>query len=139
MSTLRAVVAGRRVNHDRIELGPDFCHHSPMANCIFCRIVRGEIPADVVGENELYLAFNDIRPKAPVHVLIIPKIHRERPAELTADEIHQMLQAADAIATQKNVKDSGYRLTFNVGKHAGQEVEHVHLHLLGGRPSAGMF
>lgn len=110
-----------------------------MNNCLFCRIVNQELPSDKVLETSHYVAFKDIHPKAPVHVLIVPKRHVERPEELRPDEIADMLQGAEEVAQILGVKDSGYRLIFNVGKHAGQEIDHVHLHLLGGAPAKGMY
>jgi histidine triad (HIT) family protein len=110
-----------------------------MNNCLFCKIIKKELPAKTVADSDLYFAFEDIHPKAPVHVLIVPKRHVERPEELGAEEIHEMLKGAEAIAQTLGVKESGYRLIFNVGKHAGQEIDHVHLHLLGGKAAGSMY
>lgn len=85
------------------------------------------------------MAFKDIHPKAPVHVLIVPKRHIERPEELRAKELHDMMIGSEEIAQILGVKETGYRLLFNVGKHAGQEIDHAHLHLLGGAPSKSMY
>lgn len=85
------------------------------------------------------MAIHDIHPKAPVHILIVPKRHLERPEELRADEIHDMMIGSEEIAQILGVKETGYRLLFNVGKHAGQEIDHVHLHLIGGRPSGSIY
>lgn len=110
-----------------------------MDNCLFCKIVAGEIPAEKEAENDLVMAFRDINPKAPVHVLVIPKIHRTRPTDLTAEEITAMLTMADNVADKLGVKETGVRLVFNVGRHAGQEIDHVHLHMLGGQAARAMY
>jgi histidine triad (HIT) family protein len=110
-----------------------------METCLFCQIIAGKLPSEKVIETSNYVAFKDIHPKAPVHTLIVPKRHVERPEELRAEEIHDMLSGSEEIAQILGVKESGYRLLFNVGQHAGQEIDHVHLHLIGGRPSTGMF
>ena len=106
-------------------------------NCIFCKIIEGEIPADIVLRNENVVAFNDLNPQAPTHVLLIPTLHTENAAgvartsaTITAD----LLLAADQIATERGL--NGYRTIFNTGVDAGQSVFHAHLHLLGGRPMA---
>ncbi len=110
-----------------------------MENCLFCRIIAGELPSEKVLETSHYVAFKDIHPKAPVHVLIVPKRHVERPEELRAEEIHDMLRGSEEVAQILGVKETGYRLLFNVGTHAGQEVDHVHLHLIGGSQSRSMY
>lgn len=110
-----------------------------MNECLFCRIIKGEIESKKVLETSHYFAFEDIHPKAPVHILIVPKRHVERPEELRAEEIHDMLLGSEEIAQIKGVKESGYRLLFNVGKHAGQEIDHVHLHLIGGAATKAMY
>jgi histidine triad (HIT) family protein len=106
-------------------------------NCIFCKIIEGEIPADIVFRNENVVAFNDLNPVAPTHVLLIPTLHTENAvgvarnsATITAD----LFLAADQIATERGL--NGYRTVFNTGVDAGQSVFHAHLHLLGGRPMA---
>jgi histidine triad (HIT) family protein len=107
----------------------------PTSDCLFCRILRGEIPAKKVYEDEHVLAFEDINPKAPTHVLIIPKRHfgglKEAQAE-DAEVIGRCHLAAAKIARQRNIED-GYRTVLNVGPGAGQSVFHLHVHLLGGR------
>jgi len=108
-------------------------------SCLFCRIATKEAPSDQVGETERAYAFYDIAPKAPVHVLIVPKAHRSRPDELEADELTEMLKLARQIAEKLGVAKTGYRLVFNVGVDALQEIEHVHLHLLGGRRGGSIF
>lgn len=110
-----------------------------MDNCLFCKIIREEIPSEQIIETSNYVAFKDIRPKAPVHILIVPKRHVERPEELRPEEIADMLNGSEEISEILGVKESGYRLLFNVGKHAGQEIDHVHMHLLGGTPSKLMY
>ncbi|MEY2990074.1 MAG: hypothetical protein RLZZ163_990 [Actinomycetota bacterium] len=106
-----------------------------MAECLFCSIVAGDIPADVVLSDDHVLAFRDIQPQAPVHVLVIPKEHHENVGELAqvAPEITALLmQAAKQVAEAEGIGD-GYRLVFNTGADAGQSVFHVHGHVLGGR------
>lgn len=110
-----------------------------MNNCLFCKIIREEIPSEQIIETVNYVAFKDIHPKAPVHVLIVPKRHVERPEELKSDEIADMINGSEEIAQIMGVKESGYRLLFNVGKHAGQEVDHVHMHLIGGAPTKSVY
>jgi len=105
--------------------------------CIFCRIVRKELPAAVLFENERLLAFEDIRPRAPVHALIIPKAHfaslNDAP-EGSENLLGEILTAARTVARMKGVDGSGYRVVLNTGPHSGQEVFHIHFHVLGGRP-----
>jgi len=106
-------------------------------SCIFCKIIRGEIPATIVAENEHAVAFDDINPQAPVHTLIIPRDHVERAHDL--DSSHSQALAgifalSREVAAAKGLEPAGYRLVINNGKGAGQEVFHLHLHLLGGRP-----
>lgn len=104
-----------------------------MSDCLFCKIVAGEIPAEKVGESELSLAFNDIQPQAPVHVLVIPKKHHTGIADMNdAQEIGDMVLLANKIAVEKNLA-SGYRLVINQGLDGGQSVFHTHIHLLGER------
>jgi histidine triad (HIT) family protein len=111
-------------------------------DCLFCRIVAGEIPAKVVHETETTLAFRDIGPKAPVHVLVIPKAHHVDVGELaTADPVlaGQVLAACAAVARDEGLVDGGgYRVIFNTGPHGGQEVHHVHAHVVGGTPLGPM-
>lgn len=105
-------------------------------NCLFCKIVAGEIPADVVHESATTLAFRDIEPQAPTHVLVIPRTHQPDAASLTAAEPQitvDVFNAAAAVAAQEGLEE-GYRLVFNTGALAHQTVFHAHLHVLGGRP-----
>lgn len=106
-------------------------------DCIFCKIVAGEIPATVVHEDEMVVAFRDINPQAPTHILIIPRAHMGNAASLQpGPEMGHMVVVAAQIARQEGIADSGYRLVLNVGPDAGESVPHLHLHLLGGRPLA---
>lgn len=107
-----------------------------MEGCIFCKIIRGEIPCSKVYEDEKILAFNDINPEAPVHVLIIPKTHIESANyidEKNSEILAHIFFAAKKIATQLGVAESGYRIVNNCGEQGGQTVKHIHFHLLGGR------
>ncbi len=110
-----------------------------MADNIFAKIITKEIPAKIVYEDERVLAFRDIGPKAPVHVLIVPKKEIARVSEATAaDEalLGHLLTVAAEVARREGVDDTGYRLVINKGPHAGESVPHLHMHLLGGRPMA---
>ena len=110
-------------------------------DCLFCRIVAGEIPATVVHETATTLAFRDIDPKAPVHVLVIPKAHHTDVVALaTADPqaAADVLAASAAVAEAEGLTGDGFRLIFNSGAHGGQEVFHVHAHVLGGKPLGPM-
>lgn len=106
------------------------------ADCLFCKIVGGEVPSEIVHETETTLAFRDINPQAPTHLLVIPRNHHVNAAALARDEpgtAADLLTAAGQVAEQEGIGD-GYRLVFNTGASAGQVVFHVHLHVLGGRP-----
>ncbi len=112
-----------------------------MDDCLFCRIVAGEIPAKTVHETDSTLAFRDIDPKAPVHVLVIPKAHHADVASLAladAGLAGDLLAAAAAVAGAEGLRGDGYRLIFNTGGYGGQEVFHVHAHVLGGAPLGPM-
>ncbi len=100
--------------------------------CIFCKIVKSEIPSNKVDENEDFLAFNDLYPKAPIHVLIIPKAHIECFQEVTPNVMAGLTSFAQRVAFKLGVDKSGYRLITNNGSDGGQEVNHLHFHLLGG-------
>ncbi len=105
-------------------------------DCLFCRIVAGEIPADVVHRTEDLLAFRDISPQAPVHILVIPTEHitsLEVALDDHRDVLGEMMLAARDIARTEGVAEAGYRTVMNTGDDGGQTVRHVHLHLLGGR------
>lgn len=109
-------------------------------NCIFCKIASGEIPAQIVYENETVLAFNDISPITPEHILIIPKKHITSVDDITKADAgisSAMFEAAMEISKIKNLSGKGYRLIINNGKAAGQEVFHLHMHILGGKDTLG--
>jgi histidine triad (HIT) family protein len=106
------------------------------ADCLFCRIIRGEIPARTVVDDELVLAFHDIAPRSPTHVLVIPKVHIGSAADLTDDDgalLGRMFSALAQIARDAGIAADGYRIVSNVGRWGGQTVDHLHLHLMGGR------
>ena len=105
--------------------------------CIFCKIVKGEIQTGLLFENDRIIAFKDINPAAPVHILIIPKTHIETINDIDDSNYilaGEMIKTAKHLAAEYGLSESGYRLVFNCNKDAGQEVFHIHLHLLGGRP-----
>ena len=103
-------------------------------DCLFCRIVRKEIPATIVRDDEHTLAFRDVAPKAPTHVLVIPKTHVASLNEATDPVLlGRLMLAARDVAALEGISTSGYRVVMNTGVEAGQTVHHVHLHLLGGR------
>lgn len=108
-----------------------------MAETIFSKIIRKEIPASIVYETDRVLAFKDINPQAPVHILIIPKIVIPTIADMKLPEhsevLSELIEAANKIAESSGIKESGYRLVVNCGNDGGQEVYHLHVHLLGGR------
>lgn len=107
-----------------------------MADCLFCKIVAGEVPATVVHETSRALAFRDINPQAPTHVLVIPREHYADAAALAeADSglLDEIVRTAHEVAVADGVADGGYRIVFNTGREAGQTVFHVHAHVLGGR------
>jgi len=108
-----------------------------MADCLFCKIIERKIPASVVYEDDRVLAFNDINPQAPTHVLVVPKRHIESLNELApADDaiVGEVVRRAAAIAKERGISADGFRTVFNTNRGAGQTVFHIHLHLLGGRP-----
>ncbi|GAB2491467.1 histidine triad nucleotide-binding protein [Nocardiopsis aegyptia] len=105
-------------------------------DCLFCKIVKGEVPAEIVREGERTLAFRDINPQAPTHVLVIPREHvRDAASAAAADAglVDEIVREARAVAESEGVAETGYRLVFNTGSGAGQTVFHLHAHLLGGR------
>ena len=107
-----------------------------MEDCIFCKIINGEIPSEKVYEDDTVLGFKDINPAAPVHVLIIPKKHIESINDLTEEDsniIAHIYLVAKKIANEFGLKEKGYRIVTNCGEKAGQTVPHIHFHLLGGR------
>ena len=110
-------------------------------DCIFCRIASGEIPAEKVFESEELIAFKDINPIAPVHVLIVPKKHIATIDDVDESNMQifsKMFAAAKEIAKKTGVNNTGYRTIVNCKKDAGQEVFHIHMHVVGGRPLAQM-
>ncbi len=107
-----------------------------MDDCLFCKIIVGDIPADKVFETENILAFRDINPVAPIHILIIPKIHIPTLNELEAEHnelVGEMVRTASELAKKEGISEGGYRIGFNCNKAGGQTVYHVHLHIMGGR------
>lgn len=110
-----------------------------MEDCLFCRIAAKELEADVLHESDDVVAFRDINPGAPSHVLIIPKEHVESARALRdrhADLLAEIFQVAEHLAKAEGIDRTGWRVVTNVGPHAGQSVHHLHFHLLGGRPMA---
>lgn len=106
-----------------------------MTNCLFCKMVAGEIKPDTVYEDETVLAFRDIHPQAPVHMLIIPKRHLATLNDLDDPLLAgRLLQVAVELAREEGLSEEGYRTVINCNSHGGQAVYHLHLHLLGGRP-----
>ena len=107
-----------------------------MTDCLFCRIISRELHATIVYEDEHIVAFNDINPQAPTHVLVLPRRHIASLNELMPDDdqlVGEMIRRAAAIAKQRGISTGGYRTVFNTNSDAGQTVFHIHLHLLGGR------
>ena len=107
-----------------------------MTDCLFCKIRDGEIPGDVVFENDNMLAFRDVNPQAPTHILIIPKKHISTVNDLEENDeaiMGELFRTAKLIAAQEGVSDDGYRLVVNCNEKAGQTVFHIHMHLLAGR------
>lgn len=108
----------------------------PQGDCLFCKIVAGEVPSEIVRETETTVAFRDINPQAPTHVLVIPKVHHRDAAALAAAEPQiaaDVLCEAGEVAAQEKIDETGYRIVFNTGSGAGQTVWHAHVHVLGGR------
>jgi histidine triad (HIT) family protein len=106
-------------------------------DCLFCKIINKEIPAKIVYEDDTVLAFEDINPQAPLHILVIPKKHIATTLDVTEDDnalIGQLLQVANSLAREKSVAARGFRTVINCNSDAGQTVFHIHLHLLAGRP-----
>lgn len=109
---------------------------SSQPDCLFCKIVRGELPSKTVADDDQILAFHDIAPRSPTHVLIIPKVHIPSAADLTEEDgplLGRMFAAGARIAREQGIADAGYRIVSNVGRWGGQTVDHLHLHLMGGR------
>jgi len=107
-----------------------------MSDCLFCRIIAGQIPAAMVYQDESLVVITDINPQAPLHVLIIPRTHIATLNDLSPDDdalVGSMFRRAAALATEHGYQERGYRTVFNVNREAGQSVFHIHLHLLAGR------
>ncbi|HTW09653.1 MAG TPA: HIT domain-containing protein [Acidimicrobiales bacterium] len=109
---------------------------SGIPDCIFCEVVAGRVPSRQAYAGPLVYGFHDLQPVTPVHVLLVPRAHVASVAEVTSDQaaaLAEMMMAAKMVANEEGVANSGYRLVFNVGEHAGASVPHLHMHLLGGR------
>jgi histidine triad (HIT) family protein len=108
-------------------------------SCLFCKIIAREIPASIVYEDDHLIAFNDINPQAPTHVLVVPKRHIDTLNALEPGDdgiVGEMVRRAAAIAGERGISEKGYRTVFNTNREAGQTVFHIHLHVIGGRPMA---
>jgi histidine triad (HIT) family protein len=108
-----------------------------MSECLFCKIIARQIPSSIVHEDDRILAFNDINPQAPTHILIVPKRHIATLNDLAPEDdriVGEMVRRAAAIANARGISEGGYRTVFNTNRGAGQTVFHIHLHLIGGRP-----
>ncbi|MFO7712462.1 MAG: histidine triad nucleotide-binding protein [Dehalococcoidia bacterium] len=108
--------------------------------CIFCKIAAGEAPANIVHEEKEFVAFRDILPQAPIHILVIPRTHITSSADLTEgqeDLAGRLMIIAKSLAEKEGIADRGYRLVVNCGSEGGQQVPHLHLHLIGGRKLSG--
>ena len=107
-----------------------------MSDCIFCKIVKKEIPSQIVYESPGFIAFRDINPQAPTHIVLVPKTHMERISDLTPQEaplVGELVLVANRLAKEFGFSERGYRLVINCNRDGGQTVFHLHLHLLGGR------
>jgi histidine triad (HIT) family protein len=107
-----------------------------MSDCLFCKIIKREIPASIVYEDDQILAFNDINPQGPTHVLVLPKRHIASLSELTQSDdalVGEIIRRAAHIAAERGIAAGGFRTVFNTNRDAGQTVFHIHLHLIGGR------
>jgi histidine triad (HIT) family protein len=108
-----------------------------VSDCLFCKVIRREVPGSIVYEDDRVLAFNDINPQAPTHVLVVPKRHIATLNDLTPEDdgiVGEVVRRAAAIAKERGLSAGGFRTVFNTNREAGQTVFHIHLHLLGGRP-----
>ncbi len=107
-----------------------------MEDCIFCKIIRKEIPSSIVYEDEEIIAFKDVNPVAPIHILVIPKRHIESVVEIKEEDellVGKIYTVINKIAKQENIDKNGFRVIVNCGKDGGQEVKHLHFHLIGGK------
>ena len=100
--------------------------------CLFCKIINKEIPSNIILEDDNFLAFHDINPKAPVHILAIPKVHVDSFNDVPPELMSSMTSFIQKIASEVNIEESGYRVITNIGDNGGQEVKHLHFHILGG-------
>ena len=110
-------------------------------DCLFCKFASGAIPVDKLHDDDLCYALRDIEPKAPVHLLVIPRAHIESAPHVVAEHgalLARMLAVAEELAQREGISDSGYRLVFNVGPDSGRTIFHLHMHVLGGRNLGGM-
>ncbi|MFH1594159.1 MAG: histidine triad nucleotide-binding protein [Candidatus Omnitrophota bacterium] len=110
-----------------------------MSECIFCKIAKGDVKADIVYTDDEIVAFRDINGKAPTHIVLVPRKHIERVADIEDEDAllaGRLVVAAKRLAREAGIEESGYRLVFNCNRDAGQEVFHLHMHLLGGRKFA---
>jgi histidine triad (HIT) family protein len=110
----------------------------PSADCVFCKITRGELPSQKVLEDDLTIAFRDIRPQAPTHVIVIPRVHVDSLWEEIEERLAGRLLHNAAAVARKEGLEQGWRLIANTRQHGGQEVQHLHLHVLGGKPLGRM-
>lgn len=111
------------------------CNYSPMEECIFCQIIKKAVPGDIVYEDDRFLAFKDIHPKAPIHLLVVPREHISSINDLQEKDeglMGALILTAKKVAAKEGFSDSGYKLLFNVGRGGGQLVDHIHLHILSG-------
>ena len=107
-----------------------------MEDCVFCKIINREIPLDIVYEDEKVIAFNDVNPAAPIHILVVPKKHIETLLDVTSEDnelISYIYQVINKIAKEQGFDKQGFRVIVNCGKDSGQEVMHIHFHVLGGK------
>lgn len=105
-----------------------------MSDCIFCKIANGEIPSEFLYEDERVVAFRDLNPMAPTHVLVVPKAHHDNVVDgVPAETLASMVAAVDAVAKAEGLDKSGFRVVMNTGADAGQAVNHLHMHVLGGK------
>jgi histidine triad (HIT) family protein len=115
---------------------PADADRSPREDCLFCRIARGELPSKTVVDEPDLIAFHDINPRSPTHILIVPRAHIPSAADLTEADgplLGRLFATAARIAREQGIAESGYRIVSNVGRWGGQTVDHLHLHLMGGR------
>ena len=105
-----------------------------MSDCLFCKIIAGEIPGNAVFENDKVYAFRDINPQAPVHVLVVPKKHMDNILECDGETAAALADAVQKIAASEGVDKSGFRVVSNCGRDGAQSVNHLHIHLMGGKP-----